>query len=164
MGERACASAWNLRTRRGNGVVAATGDSDKSDLAGKLGVEPGMIVQELGWDSDVDDEVRSAIEDRAGEELLDEDAQEVVDVVLLWWREGDGDLVDTLVDARSPLTENGVVWVLTPKTGTDGHVEPSDIAEAAPTAGLSQTSNVSLSEAWVGTRLVAPKASSRGRR
>jgi len=123
-----------------------------------------MIVQELGWDSDVDDEVRSAIEDRAGEELLDEDAQEVVDVVILWWREGDGDLVDTLVDARSPLTENGVVWVLTPKTGTDGHVEPSDIAEAAPTAGLSQTSNVSLSEAWVGTRLVAPKASSRGRR
>jgi hypothetical protein len=57
-----------------------------------------------------------------------------------------------------------VVWVLTPKTGTDGHVEPSDIAEAAPTAGLSQTSNVSLSDAWVGTRLVAPKASSRGRR
>jgi hypothetical protein len=145
-------------------VVAATGDSDKSDLAGKLGVEPGMIVQELGWDSDVDDEVRSAIEDRAGEELLDEDAQEVVDVVVLWWREGDGDLVDTLVDARTPLTENGVVWVLTPKTGTDGHVEPSDIAEAAPTAGLSQTSNVSLSDAWVGTRLVAPKASSRGRR
>ena len=145
-------------------MVAATGDSDKSDLAGKLGVEPGMIVQELGWDSDVDDEVRSAIEDRAGEELLDEDAQEVVDVVVLWWREGDGDLVDTLVDARTPLTENGVVWVLTPKTGTDGHVEPSDIAEAAPTAGLSQTSNVSLSDAWVGTRLVAPKASSRGRR
>ena len=145
-------------------MVAATGDSDKSDLAGKLGVEPGMIVQELGWDSDVDDVVRSAIEDRAGEELLDEDAQEVVDVVVLWWREGDGDLVDTLVDARSPLTENGVVWVLTPKTGTDGHVEPSEIAEAAPTAGLSQTSNVSLSDAWVGTRLVAPKASSRSRR
>jgi Protein of unknown function (DUF3052) len=145
-------------------VVAATGDSDKSDLAGKLGIEPGMIVQELGWDSDVDEEVRNAIEDRCGEDLLDEDAQEVVDVVVLWWREGDGDLVDTLVDARTPLTENGVVWVLTPKTGTDGHVEPSDIAEAAPTAGLSQTSNVSLSDAWVGTRLVAPKASSRGRR
>ena len=45
-------------------MVAATGDSDKSDLAGKLGIEPGMIVQELGWDSDVDDEVRSAIEER----------------------------------------------------------------------------------------------------
>ena len=51
-----------------------------------------------------------------------------------------------------------------PKTGYDGHVEPSDIAEAAPTAGLSQTSNVSLSEGWVGTRLVPPKASAQRRR
>ncbi len=145
-------------------MVAATGDADKSDLAGKLGIEPGMIVQELGWDSDVDEEVRSAVEDRCGEDLLDEDAQEVVDVVLLWWRDGDGDLVDTLVDARTPLTDTGVVWVLTPKTGNDGHVEPSDIAEAAPTAGLSQTSNISLSEGWVATRLVAPKASAQRRR
>jgi len=144
-------------------VVAATGDADKSDLAGKLGVEPGMIVQELGWDSDVDGEVRNAIEERCGEDLLDEDAQEVVDVVVLWWRDGDGDLVDTLMDARSPLTDNGVVWVLTPKTGHGGHVEPSDIAEAAPTAGLSQTSNVSVSDGWVGSRLVAPK-SGKGRR
>ena len=147
-------------------MVAAAGDTDASrnDVAGKLGVEPGMIVQELGWDSDVDDEVRDAIADRSGEDLLDEDAQEVVDVVLLWWRDGDGDLVDTLVDARTPLTDTGVVWVLTPKTGTDGHVEPSDIAEAAPTAGLSQTSNISVSEAWVGPRLVAPKASAQRRR
>jgi hypothetical protein len=37
-------------------------------------------------------------------------------------------------------------------------VEPSEIAEAAPTAGLSQTSNVTVSEGWVGSRLVAPKA------
>ena len=87
----------------------------------------------------------------------------MVDVVLLWWRDGDGDLVDTLVDARSPLTDNGVVWVLTPKTGKEGHVAPSDIAEAAPTAGLSQTSNVSVSDGWAGARLVAPK-SGRGRR
>lgn len=144
-------------------MVAATGDADKSDLAGKLGVEPGMIVQELGWDSDVDEVVRSAVEDRSGEELLDEDAQEVVDVVLLWWRDDDGDLVDALVDARSPLTDTGVVWVLTPKTGRAGHVEPSDIAEAAPTAGLSSTSTVSISDEWIGARLVAPK-SARGRR
>ena len=143
--------------------MAAAGDADKSDLAGKLGIEPGTIVQEVGWDSDVDDDVRSAVEERCGEDLLDEDAQEVVDVVLLWWRDGDGDLVDTLVDARSPLTDNGVVWVLTPKTGKEGHVAPSDIAEAAPTAGLSQTSNVSVSDGWAGARLVAPKAG-RGRR
>ena len=39
-----------------------------------------------------------------------------------------------------------------------------EIAEAAPTAGLSQTSNVNVSDGWVGTRLVAPKSGGRGKR
>ena len=129
-----------------------------SDIAGKLGVEPGMVVQELGYDEDVDEAVRDAVEERAGDALVDEDADDVVDLVLMWWREGDGDLVDALINAIGPLADNGVIWVLTPKTGRSGHVEPSEIAEAAPTAGLSQTSNVSVSERWAGARLVAPKA------
>jgi hypothetical protein len=139
-------------------VVAADDAGRSSDIAGKLGVEPGMVVQELGWDTDVDEAVRDAVEERAGDELLDEDAVEVIDLVLMWWRDGDGDLVDALINAIGPLAENGVIWVLTPKTGRPGHVEPSEIAEAAPTAGLSQTSNVTVSEGWVGARLVAPKA------
>ncbi|MFC5994323.1 DUF3052 domain-containing protein [Pseudonocardia hispaniensis] len=139
--------------------MVAAGDAGRSsDIAGKLGIEPGMVVQELGWDSDVDEAVRDAVEERCGDELLDEDAVDVIDVVLLWFREGDGDLVDALVDARGPLAENGVVWVLTPKTGRRGHLEPSEIAEAAPTAGLSQTSNISVSDDWAGARLVAPKS------
>ena len=137
-------------------MVAADDAGRASDIAGKLGVEPGMVVQELGWDTDVDEAVRDAVEERAGDDLLDEDAVEVIDLVLLWWR--DGDLVDALVDAIGPLADNGVIWVLTPKTGRPGHVEPSEIAEAAPTAGLSQTSNVTVSEGWAGSRLVAPKA------
>lgn len=140
------------------GVVAAEDAGRQSDIAGKLGVEPGMVVQELGWDTDVDEVVRDAVEERAGDDLLDEDAVDVVDLVLMWWREGDGDLVDALVDAGGPLAESGVIWVLTPKTGRSGHVEPSEIAEAAPTAGLSQTSNVSVGDTWAGARLVAPKA------
>lgn len=139
-------------------MVAAGDGGRSSDIAGKLGVEPGMVVQELNWDSDVEDAIRDAVEERCGDELLDEDADEVVDLVLLWWREGDGDLVDALVDAIGPLADNGVIWVLTPKTGRRGHVEPSEIAEAAPTAGLSQTSNVSVGDNWAGARLVAPKA------
>jgi hypothetical protein len=144
--------------QRGTRVVAADDAGRTSDIAGKLGVEPGMVVQELGWDSDVDEAVRDAVEERAGDDLLDEDADDVIDLVLLWWRDGDGDLVDALINAIGPLAENGVIWVLTPKTGRPGHVEPSDIAEAAPTAGLSQTSNITVSEGWVGSRLVAPKA------
>ncbi len=144
--------------QRGTRVVAADDAGRTSDIAGKLGVEPGMVVQELGWDEDVDEAVRDAVEERAGDELLDEDADEVVDLVLMWWRDGDGDLVDALVDAIGPLADNGVIWVLTPKTGRPGHVEPSEIAEAVPTAGLSQTSTMSISEDWTATRLVSPKS------
>ena len=139
-------------------MAAAEDVGRGSDIAGKLGVEPGMVVQEIGWDDDVDDAVREAVEERCGDELLDDDADEVVDVVLMWWRENDGDLVDALINAIGPLAEHGVIWVLTPKTGRSGHVEPSEIAEAAPTAGLSQTSNVSVGDSWAGSRLVAPKA------
>jgi hypothetical protein len=66
--------------------------------------------------------------------------------------------VDALVDVTAPLADGGYIWLLTPKSGRDGHVEPSEIGEAAPTAGLSQTSSVSAGRDWSGTRLVAPKA------
>lgn len=140
--------------------MVAAGDAAGS-VADRLGMKPDMVVQEIGWDSDVDDDVRAAIEERIGSELLDEDAQEVVDVVLLWWRDGDGDLGDALVDARVPLDDDGVIWVLTPKTGYPGHVEPAEITEAVPTVGLSQTSTVNLGRGWTASRLVSPKASRR---
>ncbi len=138
--------------------MVAAEDAGKAGVAEKLGIESGQVVGELGWDEDVDDEVRAAVEERCGSELLDEDADEVLDVILLWWRENDGDLVDELMDATGPLAEDGVIWVLTPKTGRPGHVEPSDIAEAVPTAGLAQTSNISVGPDWTGTRLVSPKS------
>jgi hypothetical protein len=112
-------------------------------------------VQELGYDDDVDHDLREAVEAAAGSTLLDEQDQEVVDVVLLWWRDGDGDLVDALVDALISLADDGVVWLLTPKAGRAGHVPPSDIEEAAPTAGLHATSTVKPSDGWTATRLVS---------
>lgn len=117
-----------------------------------------MVVQELGHDDDVDEELRAAIVERCGSELVDENADDVVEVVLLWWRDEDGDLVDALVEAIGPLADHGVVWLLTPKAGRPGHVSPSDISEAAPTAGLSQTSSISAARDWAGARLVARKA------
>ncbi len=139
-------------------VAAAAGDAGKLGVAERLGIQSDMVVQELGWDVDVDDDVRAAIEEVLGAELLDEDSDEIVDVVLLWWRDEDGDLADTLVDARSPLADNGVVWVFTPKTGRDGHVEASDINEASNIVGLAQTSNISVSDDWAATRLATAKA------
>ena len=134
-------------------VAAEDAGKGAVDVAERLDIEPEMIVQEIGWDEDVDDAVRASIEQRCGSELLDEDADEVVDVVLLWWRDDDGDLTDTLLDVMTPLADDGVIWVLTPKTGREGYVEPSDIAEAASTSNLAQTSNVSINDDWMGTRL-----------
>lgn len=140
-------------------MVAADG---ASNYAQRLGVQQGQVVQELGWDTDTDDDIRADVEDACGAELLDEDADDVIDVVLLWWRDDDGDLVDALMDAITPLADDGVIWVLTPKTGKPGHVRPTEIAESAPTAGLMQTSSANLG-AWSASRLVQPKSKAAGR-
>jgi hypothetical protein len=131
---------------------------DQPGLAERLGIKPGQVVQELGYDDDCDEQLRDEIAELKDVELVDEDYDDVVDVVLLWWRDGDGDLFDALADALTPLADGGYIWLLTPKAGRPGHVEPSDIGESAPTAGLSQTSSVSAARDWLGTRLVAPKA------
>lgn len=136
----------------------ASEQSPDRALAARLGLKSDDVVQEIGYDEDCDEGLRAAIETVTGHELLGEDADEVVDCVLLWWREGDGDLVDALVDALVSLTDGGVVWLLTPKAGRPGHVEPEEIGDAAPTAGLMATTTVSAAPDWTGTRLVAPRA------
>ena len=131
---------------------------EQRDLAERLGIKPGHVVQEIGYDDDSDEQLRDSVEAIADVELVGEEYDGVVDGVLLWWRDGDGDLGDALVDALTPLADAGYILLLTPKTGREGHVEPSEIGEAAPTAGLSQTTTVSAGRNWSGTRLVAPKA------
>ena len=133
-------------------------------LAEKLGIAPGAVVQEIGWDDDCDDDLRAVIRERTGQDLVDEDYDDVVDVVVMWWRDDDGDLVDALVDALAPLADHGVIWLMTPKAGRPGHVEPSEVSEAAPTAGLQQTSSISAARDWNGARLVAPRAARSGRK
>lgn len=128
------------------------------NAAERLGMKTGMVVQELGWDEDVDDALRVQIEDTVDGDLVDGDYGNVVDSVLLWWRDGDGDLVDALVDSLTDLVAGGVIWLLTPKVGRPGTVDPADVAEAAPVAGLSTTTTAPVSQDWSATRLVAPKA------
>ena len=144
-------------------ATAGPADVERS-LAGRLGLSSGQIVQEIGYYDDFDDAFRDSVAAVTGSELVDEEYDDVVDAVLLWWRDGDGDLVDALVDALTTLADGGTIWLLTPKAGRDGHVEPSDIGEAAPTAGLAQTSTVSAAPDWSGTRLVTPKSARGSRR
>jgi len=96
-------------------VSPSAGGADQ--LVGeRLGLKPGMVVQELGWDEDVDDSVRVAIEDTIDADLVDGDYGDVVDAV-----------------------------------------PASDVAEAAPIAGLSNTTTIPISVDWSATKLVAPK-------
>ena len=121
--------------------------------AARLGLKEGDAVGEIGYDDDVDHGLRDAIADLIGSDLLDEDADDVLDAVLLWHREDDGDLTDVLVEATTLLADAGVIWLATPKTGREGYVEPSEIAEATRTAGLAQTTSVPGGTQWMIARL-----------
>jgi hypothetical protein len=142
--------------------VGSTADAAaEHGLVARLGLQRGQVVQELGWDEDVDEAVRVALEDAVDNDLADEDSDDVADLVVLWWREDDGDLVDALVDALTNLADGGAVLLMTPKSGREGHVEPSEISEAALSAGLHGTSSLSAGQDWSGTRLVAPRTGRR---
>jgi hypothetical protein len=132
-------------------VASSTGDAPQG--AGRLGFTSGQVVQEFGYDDDVDGSLRSDLEQITGTELVDEDFDDVVDGVIIWHRDDDGDLADTLVDALTVLDDGGLIWVLTPKAGRGGHVGHDDIQEAGTTAGLHATSTFSIAGDWSATRL-----------
>jgi hypothetical protein len=139
----------------------ATGGSALAATLGRLGFSAGQVVQELGWDSDVDEDLRLAVEVVTTTDLEDEDYADVADAVVVWFRDGDDDLVDTLVDALTNLAEGGFVVLLTPKAARPDHVDPSDIEESAVTAGLHTAGAASVSPEWGAVRLVSPKGARR---
>ncbi|MDO8108056.1 DUF3052 domain-containing protein [Isoptericola sp. b441] len=119
----------------------------------RLGFEHGQVVQEFGYGDDVDEQIRADIAAATGQDMADEDFDDVIDAVVLWWRDGDGDLTDALLDVCTTLDDGGFVWLFTPKTGRPGTVVHTEIEEAATTAGLHATSTVAIGPAWSGTRL-----------
>jgi hypothetical protein len=137
-------------------LSSTVGAGEPRSLAQKLGLSPGLVVQELGWDNDADDDVRVTIEDAIDGEMV-EDAVEAVDLVLLWWRDEDGDLGDGLMEALTDLTDSGYIWLMTPKVGRSGYIDAADIAEAAVAAGLALTTSATISPNWSATKLVRPR-------
>ena len=137
-------------------MSSTVGAGEPRSLAQKLGLSPGLVVQELGWDNDADDDVRVTIEDAIDGELVEE-AVEAVDLVLLWWRDEDGDLGDGLMEALTDLTDSGHIWLMTPKVGRSGYIDAADIAEAAVAAGLALTTSATISPNWSATKLVRPR-------
>lgn len=124
-----------------------------------LGFTPGQVVQEFYYDEDVDDDLRAAVEKAVGGSIVDWDYQDMVDGVIIWWREEDSfeeDLTDVLMDASANLDDSGgTIYVLTPKPGRESSVPIDQVAEAAKTAGLKPTTSTSVAQDWAGMRLVA---------
>lgn len=139
------------------GNAAGREPGKQRGVADKLGIEAGELVQQLGEDTDIPSAFVPEVLAAAGTALVAADSDDIVDVVLLWFREQDGDLVDALVDARRQLGDSGAIWLLTPKAGREGHVEPADVLEAVPTAGLAQTSTINIAADWTAMKLGAPK-------
>jgi hypothetical protein len=137
------------------------GPAGTGDTLERLGFTPKQVVQEYGYDSDVDDEFRFAVEDLVGSELEDEDYTGAADAALLWWRSEDGDLADGLVDVIGTLSEGGFVIVLTPRPGLPGSVDVSDLDEAAQSTGFHTAGRTSVGGDWTATRVVARRAHSR---
>ncbi len=124
-----------------------------------LGLEEGMIVQELGWDEDVDNDFRDDVMDIIDADLIEE-AVETVDVTLLWLRD-DEDIVDALVDATRDLNDDGYIWALTPKIGRPGFVDAGALHEGARIAGMSLTCSVDPCPDWQAHKIVRPKSGRR---
>ncbi|MGJ6979518.1 DUF3052 domain-containing protein [Aestuariimicrobium soli] len=129
-----------------------------TEVAAALGLAPGQVVQELGWDDDVDQELRDAIMDVIDADLVEESV-DGVDAVLLWWRAEDGEVADGLVDSLTDLSPTGHLVLATPKVGRPGHVSAADVSEGVATAGMAITAPVNLSPTWQVQRVVRPKGS-----
>src|SRR5260221_341463 len=83
VGPGGCGAAGR-ETRRTSVSATARQAQDQPGLAERLGIKPGQVVQELGYDDDCDEQLRDEIADLKDVELVDEDYEDVVDVVLLW--------------------------------------------------------------------------------
>ena len=67
--------------------MSSTGGGDTQTgtpgAAERLGFAPGMVIQELGWDQDVDDQLRIAIENTIDADMVDGDYGNVVDAAIV---------------------------------------------------------------------------------
>jgi hypothetical protein len=134
---------------------------DQAGAVSRLGLASDTVVQIIGWEDDCDEDLLAAIEEHVSEVVMVE-AEDVVDAVLVWWRDEDGDLADGLLDALAMLADIGAVWLFTPRPGRAGHMVGSDIKEAVQIAGLQATSTISVGANWQAARLTAPKSGRSG--
>lgn len=139
--------------------METTGERHETSLSvSEMGFKEEQVIQEFGWDEDVDENLRQAIMDQIDDDLADEDFTGMSDGALIWWRDDDGnadDLSDLLMDAMGNMDEGGRIWVLSPIASDPQAVDPRIIEEAAKTAGMNPTTSEVVSPQWAGTQIVS---------
>ncbi|WP_278605861.1 DUF3052 domain-containing protein [Varibaculum cambriense] len=139
--------------------METTRERHESSLSvSEMGFKKEQVIQEFGWDEDVDEDLRQALMDQIEDDLQDEDFTAMTDGALIWWRDDDGgvdDLSDALMDAMGNMDEGGLIWVLSPIASDPGAVDPRLIEEAAKTAGMNPTTSDVVSPQWAGTQIVS---------
>ncbi|NHU49659.1 DUF3052 family protein [Rhodococcus sp. A14] len=122
--------------------------------ARELSLAFGMVVQELGWGVDVDEEFRRIASGVAGTRPVGENHRGRVDVVPLWWRTGDGNLVGALRGVTPHAADGTVPLAVDPETGSAGAPATREIDEAADHIGFHGVTPIELRR-WIGVRLTA---------
>ncbi len=124
-----------------------------------FGLQTGDIVQEFGYDEDVDFALRDELVKLTAQPLEDEEYRGIADMVLAWWRSDDGDvddLTDYLVDCADSLESGaGDIWCLVPTAKSEFAVSAADVSEAAKVAGQSVTTSMGISADWTAFRIVS---------
>jgi Protein of unknown function (DUF3052) len=142
-------------------AMAATADHAEgwANSAAMQGLRLGQAILEVGYRDDIDHELRKGIAAVGlfiGGEYRPQGVN-IPDIVLLWFRDQDGDLEYALNDAIYRLERGGEIWLMTPKAGRDGYVEPEEInsaAEVTEPAGLFQAESISAGKDWICTVLI----------
>ncbi|MFD8705367.1 DUF3052 family protein [Kitasatospora sp. NPDC059648] len=134
----------------------AVSKEELAERALRLGFEHGMVVREVGYDDDIDQGLHDSVDVIASQDLLDLDWDGLADAVIFWFRdEDDDDLASMLGYALDLLGERGMIWLLTPKAGRTGHVQPGVIETAARARGLSRSWTTGVAEHWDGCCLTS---------
>ena len=74
-----------------------------STAGGAFGFASGLIIQEFGYDDDVDETLRQVVEAETGTTLVDEDYEDVADSAIVWWRDDDGDVDDAVGEGKTAV-------------------------------------------------------------
>ena len=74
---------------KGGGLLLVNTPASAGSAAIRLGIQRDWMILEVGFASDCDQGLRDEIKTLSGQQLLENDTDEVVDSVILCWRDGD---------------------------------------------------------------------------